>query len=397
MIKKRDSWIGAIVLAIIGIVSLRLPAYALDDEKIYKELDKFIRVLRLVDEEYVHKVKGAELIEGALQGMLSGLDPHSMYLPKEIFSEFKTDTTGKFGGVGIEITVKDGMLTIISPIDGTPASHAGLLPGDVILRIDGEDAKNINLIEAIEAMRGPIGESIVLTIYRSKTKKTFTVTLTREVVNVKSVVSEKLSDGLALIQIRNFQEDTEADFKTALDSLDGDSGAELKGLVIDLRNNPGGLLDQAVSIADLFIDRGPIVSIKDRSGKSEVKKATAKGTLHIPITVLVNEGSASASEILAGALQDTGRGFLIGEKTFGKGSVQTVIELPDGSGLKLTVAHYYTPKGRFIDGKGIIPNVIVDESLWRKSGEKEKGPQAFYEFQRAQAIRYLKQMIKDKE
>lgn len=385
--------IAAVALCM-GLCLFLRPAVA-EDDAVYKELDKFVRVLRLVEQSYVHAVKDEDLIENALQGMLMGLDPHSMYLPKEIFEEFKTDTTGKFGGVGIEITVKDGALVVIAAIDGTPASRAGIEPGDIIVKIDGEETKTFNLYDAIKKMRGPLGEKIALTLYRPKTKKTVTVVLAREVVNIKSVVSERLGEGIALIQIRSFQDETEADFKRALETLEADPQTKLAGLVIDLRNNPGGLVEQAVGIADIFIEKGPIVSIKDRTGKTEVKKAVSPKTMKIPLIVLVNEGSASASEILAGALEDYGRALLVGTKTFGKGSVQTVIELPDGSGIKLTVAYYYTPKGRFIDGKGLMPNIVVDEAKWRKdTTEKNKKPDSLLDYQKQEAVRRLKQWIK---
>ena len=340
-------WTLIVVAACAGLGAPPI-VHALDDEHIYKDLDKFVRGLRLVDEAYVEPVDGTEMIEGALQGMLSQLDPHSMYLPKEIFEEFKTDTTGKFGGVGIEITVRDGLLTIISPIDGTPASRAGLEPGDVIVRIDTVETRTMTMYDAIEKMRGPIGESIAFTIYRPKTKKTVVVTLIREVINIKSVIAEWLGEGMAIIQIRSFQEETASDFKQAMATLSSEHPEGLSGIVLDLRNNPGGLLDQAIQIADVFIEKGVIVSIKDRSGKAELKKATAAGTVAVPVITLINEGSASASEILAGALQDYGKGPVIGETSFGKGSVQTVIELPDGLCIKLTLAHYSTSKGRFI-------------------------------------------------
>lgn len=380
-------------LVLIGILVFPLGLAFGND--VYEALGKFVKILRLIDDEYVLKVDEETLVENAIRGMVEGLDPHSVYLPKPIFRELKTDTSGKFGGVGLEITVKNNTLTIIAPIHGTPADRAGILPGDIITRIDGVETKSMNLYDAIQKMRGPIGDVIQLSIYRPKTKQALAIDLVRELINVESVSGDWLDGGLLELQIRNFQEETATDLKRIVTQLEQERGEKAKGLLIDLRNNPGGLLDQAVEIADLFLDEGGIVTVKGRRAKTESTRATKGVLTDAPMVILVNQGSASASEIVAGALQDEHRAHIVGEKTFGKGSVQTLLELPDGSGLKLTIAHYYTPSGRSIDGKGIIPNTTIDETGWKGSGEEEDSARKaeFAEFERRAAIRILYALV----
>ncbi|MFO1519511.1 MAG: S41 family peptidase [bacterium] len=355
---KRLLWfLSGFFLAITLTVGFRF-AQAFTDQ-IYKSLEQFAKILYYVENDYVDHADEKALIEGAIKGMLGVLDPHTIYLTPDIYRELKVDTVGKFGGVGLEVTLKDGVITVVAPIEGTPADKAHLQPGDRILKIDGQSTKNMNLSDAVKKMRGIRKSKVHLTIYREGWKEPKDVALTRETINVKSVRSELLDGKYGYVRITSFQERTRDDLAKALESLQKTSGG-LKGLIIDLRNNPGGLLDQAVEVSDLFIKDGVIVSTQGRTHQMDARKATGKGPyFDLPIVVLVNGGSASASEIVSGALQDYGRGYLMGTQTFGKGSVQTVIDLGDGSGLKLTVARYFTPKGRQIDGKGIAPDEVV--------------------------------------
>ncbi len=359
-------------------------------DTIYPEFDKFIQVLRLIERDYAESVTGKDLIESALEGALSSLDPHSHYFPKDLFDEFRTDTLGKFGGIGIEVAVSKGLLTVISPLEGSPAEQAGIKAGDVLTRIEGDSTKDLNFYEAVEKMRGPIGSPLRLEIYRVKTQQTLHFNVVRAVVNVQSVWAEWLEGDIISVELRAFQEESAEEFKRQVMRLETERGGPAKGMLLDLRNNPGGLLEQAVQVVDYFVDKGVIVSVKGRQGTLEVDEAKS-GSQRVLLCVLVNNGSASASEIVAGALQDYGRAVIVGETTFGKGSVQNVIEFPDGSGVKLTVAHYYTPKGRSIDGKGIVPDRVIDEGMWKKQGDSSG---TFEAFQKSEALRILRGMAK---
>jgi len=355
---KRLLWIltGVVLGASLVFSFSALQAFT---EKIYESLEQFSKVLYYVENEYVEPVDPQKLLQGAIKGMLGTLDPHTLYLSPEIYKELKVDTVGRFGGVGLEVTLKDGVLTVVSPIEGTPAAKAGILPGDRIFKIDGAITKDMDLTDAVKKMRGLRKSKVTLSIFREGWKETHDFKLTRENISVKSVKSELLDGKYAYVRITNFQERTTEDLTKALAELDKQAGG-LKGIIIDLRNDPGGLLDQAVDVGDLFIKQGVIVSTKGRTGNIDERKASGKAPYpNIPLAVLINGGSASASEIVAGALQDYGRAFLIGTQSFGKGSVQTVIDLGNDAGLKLTVARYYTPKGRQIDGKGIAPDEVV--------------------------------------
>jgi carboxyl-terminal processing protease len=368
-------------------------------EKIYRSLDLFSKVLYYVEEDYVDPVDEKNLIQGAIKGMLGVLDPHTLFLTPDIYHELKVDTVGKFGGVGIEVTLKDGILTVVSPIEDTPAARAGVQPGDRILKIDGQSTKDMNLSDAVKKMRGIRKSKVALTLYREGWKEPRDFTLLRETINVKSVKSELIDKKYGYVRITSFQERTKDDLAKALESLEKSSGG-LKGILIDLRNNPGGLLDQAVDVSDLFIKEGVIVSTQGRTKKVDERRATGKGPyLEVPIVVLVNGGSASAAEIVSGALQDYGRAFIMGTQTFGKGSVQTVIDLGEDTGLKLTIARYYTPKGRQIDGKGITPDEVVKlktsetqkvENPQEREGDAEVAPKD--DNQKQAAIEKLKKM-----
>jgi carboxyl-terminal processing protease len=340
----------------------------------YHKLNIFTRVLSYVENNYVETVDHDELVYGAIKGMLDTLDPHTSYLKPDQYKEMKVETTGEFGGIGIEVEPrpvgdgsKESVLTVMSAIEGTPAWKAGLQTGDQILKIDDAATRNMNMDEAVRRMRGKKGTPVSVTIGRPgpkgwKDPKTFT--LNREIIHIDNVVARSLEPGFGYIKLKQFSENTGRDLEQSLEKLEKDAPAgKLQGLVLDLRNNPGGLLDQAVRVSDAFLDSGLIVRTEGKSGRViDEEKAHSRGTrAGFPMIVLVNGGSASASEIVAGALQDHGRAVIMGTQTFGKGSVQTIIELEDGSALKLTIARYYTPSGRSIQEHGITPDVMVEQ------------------------------------
>jgi carboxyl-terminal processing protease len=331
-----------------------------DIDSSYEKLKVLADVLAIVERNYVEPVNVSNLIHGAINGMLETLDPHSSFMSPEVFKEMQTETRGSFGGVGFEITIRDKILTVVAPIEDTPASRAGILSGDQILRIDGASTKDINLMDAVKLMRGPQGTQVTITIMRSGFTEPKDITLTRAIIPIRSVRSKMLEEGYGYIKIIQFIEKTHADMKTALDRLEAKEGT-LKGLILDLRNDPGGLLEQAVKVSDEFLDSGLIVYTEGRVEGQKMKfYAQKKGQVHnYPLIVLVNGGSASASEIVAGALQDQGRAVILGTQTFGKGSVQTIIPLEDGSAIRLTTARYFTPNGRSIQAQGIIPDIMV--------------------------------------
>ena len=327
----------------------------------YEDLKVFTDVLSLIQKDYVEETKSKDLVNGAIKGMLETLDPHSSYMPPNMFKEMQEETKGRFEGLGIEITLREGVLTVVSPIEDTPAFKAGILAGDQILKIDGESTKNFTLMDSVKRLRGPRGTKVTITIMREGLTKPKEFTLVRDVIPVRSVRHELLEKNYGYIRLSQFQEKTDGEFEKAVKALEEESKGSLKGLVLDLRNNPGGLLDQAVKISDRFIDSGLIVSVEGRKEDQKLKfYAHPDGSLaRYPLVVLVNGGSASGAEIVAGAIQDHGRGILVGTQTFGKGSVQTIIPLKDGSGLRLTTARYYTPNGRSIQAKGIVPDIVV--------------------------------------
>lgn len=330
----------------------------------YRQLELFARVLSYVQNNYVEPVDDQQLIFGAIKGMLDTLDPHTQFMPPDVFKELKIDTSGEFGGLGIEIARKNENLVVVSPIDDTPAQRAGVRPGDQILKIDEEPTRAMELARAIQKMRGPAGKKVVLTIMRDGFSAPREFAIVRDHIRIASVEGA-LFGGVGHIKVKNFQEHTDTSLARELERLRALNGnKELRGLVLDLRNNPGGLLEQAVNISDRFLPGGlGIVSTRGRAGSQPTEqKSRDRDTEHnYPIVVLVNTGSASASEIVAGALQDNHRATILGTPTFGKGSVQTIIEMEDGSGLKLTIARYYTPSGRSIQEKGILPDFVVPE------------------------------------
>jgi carboxyl-terminal processing protease len=340
----------------------------------YKYLELFGDVFERVRKDYVEEVTDQELLESAINGMLTSLDPHSGYMPAKNFQEMQEQTKGEFGGLGIEVTLEQGLVKVVSPIDDTPASRAGVQPGDFIIGIDGKPAIGLTLQEAVEKMRGPINTPIVITLRRAETDP-FDVKLVRAVVKVQSVKS-RVEGEVGYIDINQFNETTQVGLDAAVKSLKAKLGPKVKGYVIDLRNNPGGLLDQAVSVSDTFLDRGEIVSTRTRHSDETQRYNAKPGDLTDgkPLVVLINDGSASASEIVAGALQDHGRAILLGTKSFGKGSVKTIIPLARGeSAMRLTTARYYTPSGKSIQATGIDPDIEVKPAKVEPIGTPSAG------------------------
>ena len=349
----------AILVSLVSVLSV--PGLRVAAEERYQELQLFAKVLNLVQQYYVEEVDTKKLIYGGIKGMLRELDPHTNFLPPEIYKEFETETSGEFGGIGIEITVQNGVLTIISPIEDTPAFKAGVKAGDKIVDIDGESTKGFSLAEAAQRMKGKKGQKIKLGLFREGFEKPKQFVIERGTVKIKSVKYTDLEGGYAYVRITSFIENSAQDLEKALRAHDKKS--KTRGLIIDLRHNPGGLLDQAVQVSDLFLEKGTIVSTMGRNQKEkEVVYAKKAGTLpNYPLIVLIDEYSASASEITAGALQDNKRALIMGQRSFGKGSVQSVVKLGDGSGLKLTVGRYYTPNGRSIQSYGIVPDIELED------------------------------------
>ncbi len=362
-----------IVVLFIG-VSLPYRILKAESDKMYEKLKVFSDVLTIIQKNYVEETKPDDLIYGAINGMLRTLDPHSSFMRPDMYKELQVETKGSFGGLGIEITMRKGILTIVSPIEDTPAYRIGLKAGDKIVKIEGETTENMTLLDAVKLMRGPAGTSVTISIIREGFTEPKDFTITREIIRIKSVKYKLLEDDtIGYIRLSQFQEKTGEEFSKALDTLE-EKGTPLKGLVLDLRNNPGGLLDQAVKVSDEFLDEGLIVYTQGRL-KGQQMRFTAhpnKKPHDYPIIVLVNGGSASGSEIVAGALQDHNRAVILGTTTFGKGSVQTIIPLEDGSGLRLTTAKYYTPSGRSIQATGIVPDVIVKNDTFHTPEMKKK-------------------------
>jgi len=353
---------GAVIMAVGGFLAWNSLADQASAATNYKQLQKFSQVMEIVRRSYVKKESDEKLIDGALSGMLSSLDPHSDYMNKEMYKQMQVDTSGVFGGLGIEISPAEGGIRIVAPIEDTPAWRAGVKAGDIIIKIDSQLARNISLPEAVKLMRGKPGTPIVLTIFRKGEHGLLTFKIIRAVIKVKSVKGDLMAPEYAYLRITQFQERTAKLLKAKVAELMKRAGGHLDGAVLDLRNNPGGLLNQAVAVSDLLLDKGGIVSTKSRTGRNMSFAAKPGDILQgVPVTVLINNGSASASEIVAGALQDNHRAVLMGTRSFGKGSVQSVIPLPDGSAIKLTTALYYTPSGRSIQATGIKPDVTVKQ------------------------------------
>ncbi|HLE25695.1 MAG TPA: S41 family peptidase [Thermodesulfobacteriota bacterium] len=335
---------------------------ALGEEATYQGLSNFTRVLDLIERNYVDNVDTEKLAISAIEGMLKTLDPYSAYLTPERYKELEIGTSGEFGGVGIEISGENDLLTVITPIEGSPAAKAGIKPGDLIIAIDGKPTQGLSVDEAVKSLRGQKGSTVKITIQSQGDKNPREVVLVRDIIFVKSVDSKLIDGRIGYIKLSQFQEKTSEELVKAIVALESENKSQLNGLILDLRNNPGGLLTQAVEVADEFIDEGLIVSVKGRVEDQSTEYYATKedNTPGYPIVILVNKGSASASEVVAEALQDKKRAIILGTKTFGKGSVQSIIKLDDGSGLKLTTAKFYAPSGRSINQVGVIPDVIVE-------------------------------------
>lgn len=362
---KRKKLVALGVGAVLVVTALAVAASApAGTPSPYRKLKLFARVLAEAERLYVEPVDSEGLIVGAIRGMVRTLDPHSAFLAPDEFALLTADTQGRFGGVGLEVGLQGGALTVITPLPGSPAERAGILPGDTIEAIDGKPTSTMAIDEAIRLMRGPQGSKVSATFRRRGEDKPFDVSFTREVIRVESVAAEQLGPGFAWVQVRSFQDGTTAEVARALDRLKREGGG-LSGIVLDLRRNPGGVLREAVSLADLFVANGVIVTTRGRGDRVlEEHKAHGPGTIvDVPLAVLVDGASASAAEIVAGALQDHGRALLVGTRTFGKGSVQSIIDLEDGFGLKLTVARYFTPSGRSIQVDGVHPDIVVESRL----------------------------------
>lgn len=350
------------------------PLCAGNDET-YKGLKVFSNVIEEIEQNYVDPVEPEKLIQKAIQGMLTGLDPHSAFLPPEDFEELQVDTKGEFGGIGIVISIKDNVLTVISAIDGTPAYKAGIKADDRIIKVDDEPTQNMQLWEAVKKMRGPKGTIVIITVIRKGEPEPLDFELVRDVIPIESVKYVTLKNGYGYIWITNFRDNTTEDLKAALVELENES-KPLNGLVVDLRDNPGGLLNQAVDVSDTFLSGGVIVSIKGRhDDQQNVFKAHSDPSDKVyPIVVLINGGSASASEIVAGALQDNKRALILGTPSFGKGSVQTVKSLRDGYGIKYTIARYYTPNGTSIQAQGIQPDIVLKNRILNQGQDETDSP-----------------------
>ncbi len=348
------------VLFLAGLLAPRVAAVGPEG---YRSLETFANILAIVQKNYVKEVETGKLVDGAIEGMLSSLDPHSSYLTADEYRELQTETEGRFGGLGLEITVRNGLLTVISPIEDTPAARAGVEPGDQIVGIDDRSTEDMGLAEAVQQLRGPRGSSVTISVRRKGHDKLLKFTIVRDVIEINSVRAYILEEGFLYARIAQFQDRTSENLRAAL-AKNQPQGEGVKGLVLDLRNNPGGLLSQAVAVTDLFLDAGLIVYTDGRLTQQKQKFSASRedSRTGFPMVVLVNGGSASASEIVAGALQDHKRALILGTKTFGKGSVQTILPLDGRSALRLTTAEYFTPNGRSIHEAGIEPDIVMERS-----------------------------------
>ena len=364
----------------------------------YAELQIFSKILSLIQQYYVEEVDTKKLVTGAIKGMLRELDPHTSYMPPDVYKDFESETAGEFGGLGIEISIQNGVLTIISPIEDTPAWKAGIKPGDKIVAIDGNSTKGFSLVEASSALKGKNGDKITLSVVRENIEKPIDISIVRGKVKIRSIKATELDDGYIYIKITSFIENTGPDLEKVLTDYKKRQNGKIEGILIDLRRNPGGLLDQAIRVSDMFLKDGIIVSTIGRDPKNkEVNYASKKGQFsEPPIVVLINEFSASASEIVSGALQDNKRAIIVGERSFGKGSVQSAIRLPDGSALKLTVARYYTPSGISIQSEGIKPDIEIEDVNAEAFSKAINKPSSFREKDMAGHLKGEKEKIAEK-
>jgi carboxyl-terminal processing protease len=371
---KRSGIFAAVVAAgVLFTLRQDVGAATSNSTETYKQLNLFGEVFERVRAEYVDDVSDDSLVESAINGMLTSLDPHSNYLNTKNFNDMKVQTRGEFGGLGIEVSMENGLVKVVSPIDDTPAARVGLKPGDLITHLDGDPVQGMTLPEAVEKMRGLVGSEIKLTI-RREGREPFDVKLIRATIKIQSVRSHLEGDNIAYIRITTFNEQTDVGLNNAIKNLKQQAGGKLLGVILDLRNDPGGLLDQAVAVADAFLEKGEIVSTRGRRSEDAQRYNARPGDIAagLPVAVLINGGSASASEIVAGALQDHHRAILLGTRSFGKGSVQTIIPLPGHGAMRLTTARYYTPSGRSIQAKGIDPDIVVEAAKIEKAPEKDE-------------------------
>lgn len=351
------------ILSIVTIILLNVSSkvYSQNIDKLYEKIDLFSEVLETIQNEYVEDIDQAEAMDSAINGLLQSLDPYSAYMNQKTFEESQSETTGEFGGLGIEVTMEAGVVKVIAPIDDTPAARAGIKAGDYIVKINAEQVRGKTLMEAVNLMRGPVGTSIELTVRRKSLKKAKIFKITREIIEIRSVISKLIDNQVGYLRLRAFNQNSSNQLKKEISKIE--KNKKLVGYILDLRNNPGGLLTQAIEISDLFLNDGEIVSTKGRKNRENRKFFARKGdrTKGKPLIVLINNGSASASEIVAGALQDQKRAILLGETTFGKGSVQSIIPLKNKGALRLTISKYYLPSGKSISDVGVLPDIKIEE------------------------------------
>jgi len=359
--KRKNSFKYILTITVVILLNISNKVYSQNIDKLYEKIDLFAEVLEKIQNEYVEEVDQAEIIDSAINGALQSLDPFSAYMNPKVFEESQSETSGKFGGLGIEVSMESGVIKVIAPIDDTPASKAGIKAGDYIVKINGEQVQGKTLMEAVNLMRGPEGTSIEITVRRKGLRKAKIFKITREIIEIKSVISKIVDNKVGYLRLRAFNENSSSQLKKEISKIE--KNKKLVGYILDLRNNPGGLLSQAVTISDFFLNDGEIVSTKGRK-KRENRKFFAKKGDKIdgkPLIVLINNGSASASEIVAGALQDQKRAILLGETTFGKGSVQSIIPLKNRGAIRLTISKYYLPSGKSISEVGVVPDIRVEE------------------------------------
>ena len=359
--KRKNSFKYILTITVVILLNISNKVYSQNIDKLYEKIDLFAEVLEKIQNEYVEEVDQAEIIDSAINGALQSLDPFSAYMNPKVFEESQSETSGEFGGLGIEVSMESGVIIVIAPIDDTPASKAGIKAGDYIVKINGEQVQGKTLMEAVNLMRGPVGTSIEITVRRKGLRKAKIFKITREIIEIKSVISKIVDNKVGYLRLRAFNANSSSQLKKEISKIE--KNKKLVGYILDLRNNPGGLLSQAVIISDFFLNDGEIVSTKGRK-KRENRKFFAKKGDKIdgkPLIVLINNGSASASEIVAGALQDQKRAILLGETTFGKGSVQSIIPLKNRGAIRLTISKYYLPSGKSISEVGVVPDIKVEE------------------------------------
>ena len=359
--KRKNSFKYILTITVVILLNISNKVYSQNIDKLYEKIDLFAEVLEKIQNEYVEEVDQAEIIDSAINGALQSLDPFSAYMNPKVFEESQSETSGEFGGLGIEVSMESGVIKVITPIDDTPAAKAGIKAGDYIVKINGEQVQGKTLMEAVNLMRGPVGTSIEITVRRKGLRKAKTFKITREIIEIKSVISKIVDNKVGYLRLRAFNANSSSQLKKEIAKIE--KNKKLVGYILDLRNNPGGLLSQAVTISDFFLNDGEIVSTKGRK-KRENRKFFAKKGDKIngkPLIVLINNGSASASEIVAGALQDQKRAILLGETTFGKGSVQSIIPLKNRGAIRLTISKYYLPSGKSISEVGVVPDIKVEE------------------------------------